>query len=245
MIKYFRKMRQKLLSENRVSKYLFYAIGEITLVVIGILIALQLNNLNENRKQRRVEINVLEGIRNDILKDTVDLNYNISAYQQSTIVDSLILEHLINKKEKNQWFVQSLRQTSLEDWFVVLHSSHFEEAKARGLAIISNRELKEEISRLYEFDYEALMFAENNARQLDHAKLLNTEIEQYFSLDSSGIYISDISYNNLLSNSNFSYNFHRGLGMKQVLLESNKRTLEKALNVKDSIDVELTDLKKK
>ena len=50
MIKFFRKIRQKLLSENRVSKYLIYAIGEIFLVVIGILLALQINNWNEENK---------------------------------------------------------------------------------------------------------------------------------------------------------------------------------------------------
>ena len=50
MIKFFRKIRQNLLSENRFNKYLIYAIGEIFLVVIGILIALQVNNWNEQRK---------------------------------------------------------------------------------------------------------------------------------------------------------------------------------------------------
>ena len=50
MIKFFRKIRQKLLSENKFSKYLLYAVGEIVLVVIGILIALSINNWNENRK---------------------------------------------------------------------------------------------------------------------------------------------------------------------------------------------------
>ncbi len=51
MIKFFRKIRQKTLTENKFSKYLLYAIGEIILVVIGILIALQVNNWNEKRKQ--------------------------------------------------------------------------------------------------------------------------------------------------------------------------------------------------
>ena len=50
MIKFFRKIRQQLLVENKFSKYLLYAIGEIILVVIGILIALQINNWNEVRK---------------------------------------------------------------------------------------------------------------------------------------------------------------------------------------------------
>ncbi|MGD8306804.1 MAG: DUF6090 family protein [Ignavibacteria bacterium] len=51
MIKFFGKIRQNLLNEGRLSKYLLYAIGEIILIVIGILIALQLNNWNEKRKQ--------------------------------------------------------------------------------------------------------------------------------------------------------------------------------------------------
>ena len=51
MIKFFRKIRQQLLTENKFSKYMIYAIGEIILVVIGILIALGINNWNENRKK--------------------------------------------------------------------------------------------------------------------------------------------------------------------------------------------------
>jgi hypothetical protein len=51
MIKFFRKIRQRMIKENRVTKYLLYAIGEIALVMIGILLALQVNTWNEGRKQ--------------------------------------------------------------------------------------------------------------------------------------------------------------------------------------------------
>lgn len=59
MIKFFRHIRQKLLSESKFSKYLFYAVGEIILVVIGILIALQINNWNEGRKRQNLDRNLL------------------------------------------------------------------------------------------------------------------------------------------------------------------------------------------
>jgi len=59
MIKFFQKIRQNLLSEGKTGKYLKYALGEIILVVIGILIALQINNWNENRKNRNLERVVL------------------------------------------------------------------------------------------------------------------------------------------------------------------------------------------
>lgn len=62
MLKFFRQIRQKLLQENRFSKYLLYAIGEIVLVVIGILIALQINNWNEQRKATIEEKEILENL---------------------------------------------------------------------------------------------------------------------------------------------------------------------------------------
>ncbi|MBO0341043.1 hypothetical protein J0654_05270 [Muricauda lutimaris] len=59
MIKFFRNIRKSLLNEGKTGKYLKYALGEILLVVIGILIALQINNWNENRKNARMPIKML------------------------------------------------------------------------------------------------------------------------------------------------------------------------------------------
>jgi len=63
MIKFFRKIRQKLLAEGKLKSYTFYAIGEIFLVVVGILIALQINNWNQVRKDRSNEILLLLELR--------------------------------------------------------------------------------------------------------------------------------------------------------------------------------------
>lgn len=65
MIKFFRRIRQKLLEENRFSKYLIYAIGEIVLVVIGILIALAINNWNTENSDRKKEALILKQIHRD------------------------------------------------------------------------------------------------------------------------------------------------------------------------------------
>jgi len=59
MIKFFRKIRYDLMEKNKTGKYLKYAIGEIVLVVIGILIALQINNWNEERKTNSKERRML------------------------------------------------------------------------------------------------------------------------------------------------------------------------------------------
>jgi predicted negative regulator of RcsB-dependent stress response len=73
MIKFFRKIRQNLLSEDKTGKYFKYAIGEIVLVVIGILIALQINTWNESRKQKQVEKQVLKSLFQEIEKDKTAL----------------------------------------------------------------------------------------------------------------------------------------------------------------------------
>ena len=74
MIKFFRKIRHNLINEGKTTKYLKYAIGEIVLVVIGILIALQINNWNEQRKQKLNYLNILQTVKNDIMVDTTSIN---------------------------------------------------------------------------------------------------------------------------------------------------------------------------
>ena len=65
MLKFFRSIRKKLIEEDNVRKYLFYAVGEILLVVIGILIALQVNNWNENRKLSEERVRLIQSIESD------------------------------------------------------------------------------------------------------------------------------------------------------------------------------------
>lgn len=66
MLHFFRRIRQNLLTRNRFTKYLLYALGEIVLVVIGILIALQINNWNELSKDQEIYRSYLIRLRSDI-----------------------------------------------------------------------------------------------------------------------------------------------------------------------------------
>ena len=76
MIKFFRKIRQQLLTENKFKKYLIYAIGEITLVVIGILIALSLNNWRESVKLKTTERYLYSDVLQEIRIDLIDIQGN-------------------------------------------------------------------------------------------------------------------------------------------------------------------------
>ena len=73
MIKFFRKIRQKLISQNRFSKYLLYAVGEIVLVMIGILLALQVNNWNEQQKVKLHELNILNKLNEDLKANLLEV----------------------------------------------------------------------------------------------------------------------------------------------------------------------------
>jgi len=83
MIKFFQKIRKKLVIEDKTSKYFKYAIGEIILVVIGILIALSINTWNEKRKQKDTLLGIYQIIKEDITTDIVEINDFIDEFEKS------------------------------------------------------------------------------------------------------------------------------------------------------------------
>ncbi|SDB31810.1 hypothetical protein SAMN03097699_0677 [Flavobacteriaceae bacterium MAR_2010_188] len=88
MIKFFRRIRQNLLANSKFSKYLLYAIGEIVLVVIGILIALSINNWNEERKEIEQEQTILKQLKTDYQSNLLQLENKIEM-RRKLIAESL------------------------------------------------------------------------------------------------------------------------------------------------------------
>jgi hypothetical protein len=87
MINFFRKIRQRLLTENKFSKYVLYAIGEIVLVVIGILIALQINIYRTNKNVQAEEVEFLKFVKQDLQKDCENLK-NVSLFKRMQLENS-------------------------------------------------------------------------------------------------------------------------------------------------------------
>ena len=87
MIKFFRKIRYNLMKQNKTLQYFKYAIGEIVLVVIGILIALSINNWNEARKSSAFEEEILTQVKANLVKDRLSL-VEISLSFQEAITSS-------------------------------------------------------------------------------------------------------------------------------------------------------------
>jgi len=93
MIKFFRKIRQNLLMENKTGKYFKYAIGEIILVVIGILIALSINNWNEGRIKDNKETAILANIHKEFIANKIQLKKIIKAHKKEHNSLAKIISH--------------------------------------------------------------------------------------------------------------------------------------------------------
>ena len=111
MIKFFRKIRQNLLMENKTGKYFKYAIGEIVLVVIGILIALQINNWNENQKDHKKLTRHLYGILGNFKIDLEGVTYYIDILTDENKKRKLFINH----SDYNVFTRDSLEQ-SIKIW---------------------------------------------------------------------------------------------------------------------------------
>ena len=152
MIKFFRKIRQNLLMENKTGKYFKYAIGEIILVVIGILIALQINNWNNNRIEHKIETNILSEILVNLEKDVINLNSKISYNDKKAKLNKDVLEHLEQKTpltDSLKWsYARILGRGNFEPITVA-----YENLKSKGIDIIHNDSIRIAISELYDFKY--------------------------------------------------------------------------------------------
>jgi len=153
MIKFFRKIRQKLLTENKFSKYLLYAIGEILLVVIGILIALQINNWNEaqkaNHKQTLVLKELVKSINNDLWEYETYLDRNLNMKKSG--IDSLHA-YMAGKTEINDSLFIKFYKMAKKDIHFRYGNGPFDALKSSGLELIRNDSLRSHINNTYTSD---------------------------------------------------------------------------------------------
>lgn len=99
MIKIFRKIRQNFIMKNESSKYLKYAIGEIVLVVIGILIAVSINEWSESRKQKQELLNIYTIVAKDLKNDISHVESVIEGYQKKEPLFNKVLEGKMTKED--------------------------------------------------------------------------------------------------------------------------------------------------
>jgi hypothetical protein len=149
MIKFFRKIRQNLLLQNKTSKYFKYAIGEIVLVVIGILIALQINNWNEDRKIHQQELQIYSELKSDLSQTKKDIIEVISS-QKKNISSSQKLFNAIKNKEPYSSETYGAFTKVGTVFKIIPKTSGFENLKNIGLNTLSNDSLRIAITNLFQ-----------------------------------------------------------------------------------------------
>lgn len=197
MIKFFRKIRRKLLSEGKTGKYFKYAIGEIILVVIGILIALQINNWNEQRKINREKAQLTKSIKAELEAD-VDI---IKAYlSQTNYLDSIFkserkkLSKMSSNKDSLVHFVRNDMFIYMNE-FTGFNNNTYNSAKSTGKIEIIDENLKKELFDLFRKQEEILT---GNATYFQVVLDKTNELMESYPVNLSFSYINDGALNELM-----------------------------------------------
>jgi hypothetical protein len=153
MIKFFRKIRQKLLTENKFSKYLIYAIGEIVLVVIGILIALQLNTQKEENKLADQETTYLKRLLSDNQQDLRSFSEYIQDFEKGKNAVAA-LSTALNSTSKDSVLVQAAmdyyKYATSFPYFPISKSTFQDLSSTGNLTVIKNSQLRDKIVQHYD-----------------------------------------------------------------------------------------------
>ena len=232
MIKFFRRIRQQLLGEGKTGKYLKYALGEILLVMVGILLALQVNNWNEGRKEKVLEKALLVEVHATVKTNHGLVKRGLERWQSTTEALEFIMHALDNRLPYTdslaRYFAEAHRKRGNN--LNSLNFSGYKSLENRGFNLIRNRELRNQIINLFEVRLAGLATA-NNQLDIDNSSFHYEYIAKNFKLR----YNSEIphNYENLLNDS-FYYSIlislENSLGRKinrvNRFLSDNQRLLE-------------------
>lgn len=148
MIKFFRRIRKSLLSEGKSVQYLKYAFGEVLLVVVGILLALQINTWSQNKKDSREELLILGKLKSNIQTDTSTINSNI--IQIESYLDTLEVIHQEMQDESLVRFSVYLSRPLFSAVGINLETTTWENLKSTGkLNLIKNAALMDSLQTYY------------------------------------------------------------------------------------------------
>src|SRR6056297_2336393 len=156
MLRFFRQIRKSLMEQNKVRTYTLYAVGEIFLVVVGILIALQINNWNEANKAQKLERSTLLELSIGLEKDRNILVGEVSYYERD-LSAILYLEKLL--ADKNRIYTSEMDTLFGKVYgirFKRLNMAFYEDLKSSGLQVIRNQDIRRNIVNLFENDYKTI-----------------------------------------------------------------------------------------
>ena len=183
MLHFFRKIRHDLIADSKFYKYLKYAIGEIVLVVLGILIALQINNWNEKRNISKKELTLLANLKNDINSDILHFQWSDSSYAKDEFELEMAIKLFYKAKTiKDIDSVHSLTHINLDE--MIINHYTYDEMVNLGIGhSMKNKELQKSMADYYlNADYFRIYI--NQINNQAYKMLYSSEIHPYILLTS-------------------------------------------------------------
>jgi hypothetical protein len=216
---------------GKTGKYLKYAIGEIVLVVIGILIALQINNWNEQRKEHLRELKMLSEIKSNLETNIINLELDIKKQILGAWHIDYIIDHMDNKRAYNDSISYYMIDVDYAP-DVVLISTAFETLKSTGMEIIENDSLRQQLTKLYEVEYPTLMQETKRIEDQVWPTEVHPMIQKYFRYDAVNNILVPTAYDAWLNDQEFlNMLAFRGILRK----DSTKRKMETKRETEDVI----------
>ncbi len=152
MLRFFRTIRKQLMEQNKIRTYLLYAIGEIFLVVIGILLALQVNNWNQDRIDKANERTYLQNLKNDLKLQIDEFTFTLNAESSvGNIMNNAadFIEQGFYKTDMDS--LNKMLSFVIANRSVNKYDATFEDLKSTGnIRLISNEELKRQLLEFYQ-----------------------------------------------------------------------------------------------
>ncbi|WP_375325061.1 DUF6090 family protein [Flagellimonas sp. GZD32] len=155
MIKLFRRLRQNLLSEGKTGRYFKYAIGEILLVVIGILIAIQINDWKQQQTERELEKKYLKNLVAELQQDALGLTITLQQLKNQARTKNALLDMVRNNKAGDSIITYFDYQWRPIQPYIPLKSTYVEMTTNSDLQVIQDDFVREKIIKLYNA-YESL-----------------------------------------------------------------------------------------
>jgi len=214
--------------ENKTGKYFKYAIGEIILVMVGILLALQVNNWNEGRKMKIQETKLLVKIRSALSSDLENqFNFHIERTQLGINSLELILTQINEKKQYNETIIEHFGILSVAAKIIwTPQLTAFKQLESRGMAVIRNDQLLEEILNIYTLDYPQIDLTFDNYKRNIYE--YGRPIMRRKFVDDHPNFVP-VNYEELLNNVEFR-------NTVSVLLGNNETTLEQLIKTKGNVE---------
>lgn len=242
MFKFFNKTRQNLIVQNRFAQYLLYALGEIVLVVVGILIALNINNANEVSKLRQKEKVLLEEMQMNLQDDMEDLQYNIEGNLLRTKANKRVLEALENKEPMNdslRWCFGNV----YGDYQLSENTASWENLKSIGLDIISDKKLRKNISQLYTYKYKYLENVEKDVDDLYQWNYVYPQVLEHLNVEAMWVSATPENYEALWDDREFKEILKMNLFIRAYVQQRYESLSVDVQDILDQLEIHIQSLK--